>query len=150
MASTRVLIWCLSWRIEPQIELNSILWFNLPNISEDICFRPRAKSQCMMPAGRPQVGRRRDAGRTQARRGPDAGETQLRALTDAGETRFARVLDAVFDKLFLGSTVFSVKFFIYLTREVDASQGNRFKIKGSAGKTYMNIHTLPAPSQLTF
>ena len=38
----------------------------------------------------------------------DAGETQLRALTDAGETRFARVLDAVFDKLFLGSTVVDV------------------------------------------
>ena len=48
------------------------------------------------------------AGRTQARRGPDAGETQLRALTDAGETRFARVLDAVFDKLFLGSTVYQM------------------------------------------
>ena len=58
-----------------------------------------------MPAGRPQAGRRRDAGWTQATRGPDAGETQLRALTDAGETQFARVLDAVFDKLFLGSTV---------------------------------------------
>ena len=39
------------------------------------------------------------------RRGPDAGETQLRALTDAGETRFTRVLAAVFDKLFHGSTV---------------------------------------------
>ena len=37
--------------------------------------------------------------------GLDSGETQPRALTDAGETRFARVLDAVFDKLFLGRTV---------------------------------------------
>ena len=45
-----------------------------------------------------------DANQRAARR-PDAGKTQLRALTDAGETRFARVLDAVFDKLFLGSTV---------------------------------------------
>ena len=47
------------------------------------------------------------AGRTQARRRPGAGETRVGRRRDAaaGETRFARVLDVVFDKLFLGSTV---------------------------------------------
>ena len=45
------------------------------------------------------------AGRTRSRRESDAGRTHLGALADAGETRFARVSDAVFDKLFPGSTV---------------------------------------------
>ena len=67
----------MSWRIEPQFELNSI-------VQSSEHFRRYSMH---------------DARRL------DAGETQPRALTDVGETRFARVFDAVFDKLFLGSTV---------------------------------------------
>ena len=50
----------------------------------------------------------RRRGRTLVRRGLDAGETQLRALTEAGETQFTRILAAVFDKLFHGSTVIQI------------------------------------------
>ena len=70
-----------------------------------------------MPAGRPQPRSRADAGRTRYRRGPDAGRTHLRALADAGETRFARVSDAVFDKLFPGSTVHFRLFIIFKALE---------------------------------
>ena len=53
-----------------------------------------------------QNGRKVDAKRTQSRRKEDASWTHLRAHADAKRTQNARGSDAVFGKLFLGSTVY--------------------------------------------
>ena len=83
---------------------------DFPTIYEDVLivlclFARRRKADAKCPHGArtmdakcPQFGRRLDARRTQDARVSDAKWTQNR-----------RVLDAVFDKLFLGSTVLAVK-----------------------------------------
>ena len=57
------------------------------------------------PAGRTQLQVPADAEWTQSGRKVDAARTHPRAAVDAKRTQNARILDAVFDKLFLGSTV---------------------------------------------
>ena len=54
---------------------------------------------------RPQDGRNRKRPQTHSGRRAPAGRTQPQAPADAKQTQITRVLDAVFDKLFLGSTV---------------------------------------------
>ncbi len=56
------------------------------------------------PAGRTQLQVRADAEWAQSGRSTD----HPRAAVDAKRTQIARVLDAVFDKLFLGSTAVMV------------------------------------------